>query len=199
MKALNCRYPGLKEWCESHNISASVLAERSGICIATAQRLIYYGCSTGLDTAQLISDAFDLSMDYLFRVKNRKKVQTMIHLTDNDISYIRTMYKQAKDPQKQIDILADMYVCTKDEIRQVLGLPIVERTRRQQYTKWTPKLDNLLLELQRDGKTNCEIAELIGTTEGSVCKRALRLRAKAKKPPATREAASDKKINTFSV
>ncbi len=121
----------------------------------------------------------------------------MIHLTDSDISYIRTMYKQAKDPQKQIDILADMYVCTKDEIRQLLGLPIVERTRRQQYTKWTPKLDNLLLELQEDGKTSREIAELIGTTEGSVSKRAFRLRTKAEKSACSTE--SCKRISKYSM
>ncbi len=189
MRTLNCRYPRLKEWCEAHDISASMLAELSGIYEITAQRLIYHGGGASLDTAQSIADGIGLTIDELFRVpltaktngvNDRKRAQTMIHLTDSDISYIRMMYKQAKDPHKQIGVLADMYVCTKNEIRQLLGLPIVERKHRQQHVKWTPKLDNLLLELQKDGKTNREIAELIGTTIKSVQQRSYRLQTKAK-------------------
>ncbi len=37
-----------------------------------------------------------------------QRAQDMMHLTDDDISEIRMMYRQAKDPQKQIGILADM-------------------------------------------------------------------------------------------
>ncbi len=190
MRTLNCRYPGLKEWCEKHGVNAPTLAERLGILIGTAQKVIYYGDRVTLDTAQLIADGLGLTMDKLFHttstvqmsnVKDRERAQATIHLTDSDIAEIRTMYKQAKDPQKRIGILADMYVCMKDEIKQVLGLTIADQRRKRQYIKWTPKLDKQLLELQSEGKTNCEIAEMIGTTEGSVSKRALRLRAKIEK------------------
>jgi len=199
MKTLNCRYPGLKEWCENHGINSYVLAERSGICTTTAQRLIYYRGRVTLDTAQLIADAFDLTIDELFHmpssvqisdVKGRERTQTIVHLTDSDISEIRMMYRQAKDRRKQIGILADMYACTKREIKQVLDLPTTEQRRKRQFIRWTPKLDKRLLELQSEGKTNFEIAELMGTTEGSICKRAFRLQAKAKNPPTAREAAS---------
>ncbi len=105
----------------------------------------------------------------------------MRRFTDSDISEIRMMYKQAKDPGKQIVILADMYVCTKNDIRKALGLPAVEQRQKRQYIKWTPKLDNWLLELRRDGKTSREIAELMGVTPNNVKQREFRLRAKAEK------------------
>ncbi len=56
---------------------------------------------------------------------------------------------------------------------------LIERRQKRQYIKWTPKLDNLLLELQKDGKTSREIAELMGTTRESVRQRMNRLREKA--------------------
>ena len=43
-------------------------------------------------------------------------------LTKEQIGEIRAAYRDAKDPKKQIDILADLYVCDKAEIRQVLGI-----------------------------------------------------------------------------
>ncbi len=117
----------------------------------------------------------------------------MRRFTDSDVSYIRMMYRQAKDPQKQIGILADLYVCTKNDIRKVLGLPDVEQRQKRQYIRWTPKLDNWLLELRRDGKTSREIAELMGITKENVRQRAFRLRAEEKNPPAAWKAASGKR------
>ncbi len=119
----------------------------------------------------------------------------MIRFTESEISEMRMMYKQAKYPAKQIGILADMYVCTKREIIQALDMPV----KKRQYIKWTPKLDEWLLELQSDGKSAREIAELIGTTEERIYRRSLKLRAEAKNPPAAQEAASGNKINTFLV
>ncbi len=104
-----------------------------------------------------------------------QRAQDMMHLTDNDISEIRMIYRQAKDPQKQIIILADMYVCTKNDIRKALGLPTTER----QSVRWTPAMDERMLRLRSEGKTNREIAELMGTTRESVRQRMNRLREKA--------------------
>ncbi len=101
----------------------------------------------------------------------------MIHLTDNDISEIRMMHRQAKYPEEQIGILADMYVCTKNDIRKVLGLP----TEKRQHIIWTPQMDRQMLRLKSEGKTNREIAELIGTTRESVRQRGYRLQAKTEK------------------
>lgn len=43
-------------------------------------------------------------------------------LSDEDKGYIRTLYRQAAHPQKQIAILAQLYAVPKKEIRRVLGL-----------------------------------------------------------------------------
>ncbi len=101
----------------------------------------------------------------------------MTHLTESDIGEIRVMYKQAKDPGQQIGILADLYLCTRKEIKQVLDLPIVER----RYIRWTPQMDKQLLKLKSEGRKNREIAELMGITEASAQGRTRVLRAKARK------------------
>ncbi len=133
MKTLNCRYPRLIEWCEKHGVTAARLAELSGIHEAAAQRLMYHGGGASLDTAQSIADGIRLTIDELFRIPSterasnamdRKMAQNVRHFTDSDIAEIRAMYKQAKHPEKQITVLADMYVCTKNDIRKALGLTI---------------------------------------------------------------------------
>ena len=43
-------------------------------------------------------------------------------LSDEDKGYIRTLYRQAAYPKKQIAILAQLYAVPKKEIRSVLGL-----------------------------------------------------------------------------
>lgn len=43
-------------------------------------------------------------------------------LTSEQIGEIRAAYRDAKDPKKQIGILADLYACKETEIRQVLGI-----------------------------------------------------------------------------
>ena len=43
-------------------------------------------------------------------------------LTKEQIGEIRIAYRDAKDPKKQIGILADLYACDKAEILQVLGI-----------------------------------------------------------------------------
>ncbi len=106
-----------------------------------------------------------------------QRAKAMIHITDSDISEIRMMYRQAKYPEEQIGILADMYLCTKNDIRKVLGLPTTERQR----VIWTSQMDRQMLRLRSEGKTNREIAELIGTTRESVRQRGYRLQAKAEK------------------
>ena len=43
-------------------------------------------------------------------------------LNKEQIGEIRAAYRDAKNPQKQIGILADLYACKETEIRQVLGI-----------------------------------------------------------------------------
>lgn len=43
-------------------------------------------------------------------------------MTDTECSEIRAAYRDAKNPSKQVGILADLYDCTKADIRRILGL-----------------------------------------------------------------------------
>lgn len=43
-------------------------------------------------------------------------------MTEAQKGEIRTLYRQSKNKRRQIGILADLYLCTRDEIREVLGL-----------------------------------------------------------------------------
>lgn len=54
-------------------------------------------------------------------------------LTTDQIGEIRTAYREAANPKKQIGILADLYCTTKQEIRKVLGLPETSKKERRSY------------------------------------------------------------------
>lgn len=54
-------------------------------------------------------------------------------LTTEQIGEIRTAYREAANPKKQIGILADLYCTTKQEIRKVLGLPKTSKKERRSY------------------------------------------------------------------
>lgn len=43
-------------------------------------------------------------------------------MTEQDKADIRRSYRQAAPPQKQISILADLYLCSRGEIREIIGL-----------------------------------------------------------------------------
>lgn len=43
-------------------------------------------------------------------------------LRKEQVSEIKRMYRESKDKKKQIGILADLNACTKEEIREVLGM-----------------------------------------------------------------------------
>lgn len=43
-------------------------------------------------------------------------------LRKEQVSEIKRMYRESKDKKKQIGILADLNTCTKEEIREVLGM-----------------------------------------------------------------------------
>lgn len=53
--------------------------------------------------------------------------------TTEKIGEIRTAYREAANPKKQIGILADLYCTTKQEIRKVLGLPETSKKERRSY------------------------------------------------------------------
>lgn len=43
-------------------------------------------------------------------------------MTEQDKADIRRSYREAAFPQKQISILADLYLCSRGEIREIVGL-----------------------------------------------------------------------------
>ena len=43
--------------------------------------------------------------------------------TPAELDEIRTSYRQAKSPRTQIDVLADLYACTRQDIERALGVP----------------------------------------------------------------------------
>lgn len=47
--------------------------------------------------------------------------------TQEELVDIRMVYRQAKSPGAAIGILADMYLCGKDDIRRALEMPVVKR------------------------------------------------------------------------
>lgn len=78
-------------------------------------------------------------------------------MTEAQKSEIKTLYRESKDKRKQVGILADLYCCTKDDIRKVLGLlppgpapmesPKVAPTRCQPgkaVDVWEESTDNIL-------------------------------------------------------
>ena len=79
-------------------------------------------------------------------------------------SEIRMLYRQAADPQKQIRILAKLYLCSQAEICRVLGLP-VRRKKRVRYS------DEVVKEARRrvlQGQTQRKVARDMGISEGTI-------------------------------
>ena len=81
-------------------------------------------------------------------------------------------YKAAADKNKQVNILADLNVCTKDEILQILvkrgaisGLP---KKKRRPPIKWTEEMLDEIRQLYGNGKSAQEIADFMGLEETQV-------------------------------
>ena len=61
-------------------------------------------------------------------------------LPDSD-DEIRMMYREAKNKTEQIGILADLNLCGKDEIRQVLGLKKPGRGKSEEVQETARKME----------------------------------------------------------
>ena len=85
-------------------------------------------------------------------------------MSPEQIGEIRMLYRQAADPQKQIRILAELYLCSQAEICRVLGLP-VRRSRWMRYS------DEVVREARRRvlrGETQRKVARDMGISEGTI-------------------------------
>ncbi len=92
--------------------------------------------------------------------------------SDKDIC---DMYRHAADRKEQITILAQLNICTEDEIRAVLernGIepvgPRVVQHRTEPYKPWTLAEMVQLLYLVANGMTDKKLSEYFGRSETSI-------------------------------
>ena len=101
-------------------------------------------------------------------------------LNKEQIGEIRTAYRDAKDPKKQIGILADLYACDKAEIRQVLGIedappqappadkPAPKKRVVKSYDQAVRK--QLTKAVLLDGESSTAVCERMGVPAGTAAK-----------------------------
>ena len=114
----------------------------------------------------------------------------MKDFTPAELDEIRTSYRQAKNPRTQVDVLADLYACTRQDIERALGLPETPKGARPRnkdaYFKWTPELEERLIALYAQEASPSKAAALLGVPVGKVKAKVLRLRRSGRLPPAER-------------
>ena len=101
-------------------------------------------------------------------------------LNKEQIGEIRTAYRDAKDPKKQIGILADLYACDKAEIRQVLGIedaplqapPADKPTPKKRVVKSYDQAvrKQLTKAVLLDGESTAAACERLGVPQGTAAK-----------------------------
>lgn len=101
-------------------------------------------------------------------------------LTKEQVGEIRIAYRDAKDPKKQIGILADLYACEKAEIRQVLGIedapsqgpPADQPTPKKRVVKSYDQAvrDQLTKAVLLDGESTAAACERLGVPAGTAAK-----------------------------
>lgn len=87
-------------------------------------------------------------------------------LTNEQISEIRASYRDAANPAKQIDILADLYCTTKQEICQVLGIEEPPKRKIRSYDQAVKK--DAVKAVLLDGLSYKEAAERYGVPYANV-------------------------------
>ncbi len=105
-----------------------------------------------------------------------------IRMTANEI---RRNYNEAKDKPKQITILADMNMCKRSDIKQIIDgltdeLPSLETKKKakkqyipsthRQGQRLSDKEKDTILRMHKNGKSNTRIADTIGRAEETVRK-----------------------------
>ena len=110
--------------------------------------------------------------------------------TPAELDEIRTSYRQAKSQRTQVDVLADLYACTRQDIERALGLPETPKRARPRnkgvYFKWTPELEERLIALYAQEASPSKAAALLGVPERKVRNKVLKLRQSGRLPPAER-------------
>ena len=91
------------------------------------------------------------------------------------LAEIRTLYRNAASPKKQIGILADLYACPRQDIERALGLPVTPMRAQKQLPRprlrWTPEMEARLLALYAETHETAAIAGQMGLPPRNVkCK-----------------------------
>lgn len=81
-------------------------------------------------------------------------------LTEQEAGEIRMWYRQAKDKELQVKILADMFLVPEAEICKVVGIPTAKERMRRKRQK--------ALQMVRAGKSREETARTVGVTAPTV-------------------------------
>lgn len=98
------------------------------------------------------------------------------------MSEAKMMYLQARDKRHQITIMADMALCTTDEMRDYLrsgGLDIPQHKRRvlSPPRLWTDDEVELMLREDRNGRHYTAIAAMLNRTPSQVYNKLSRIKA----------------------
>lgn len=101
-------------------------------------------------------------------------------LSKEQIGEIRAAYRDAKNPQKQIGILADLYACKETEIRQVLGIeeapgtpaPAAKKPAAKRAVKSYGQAvrDQLTKAVILGGESTAAACERLGVPQGTAAK-----------------------------
>ena len=108
-------------------------------------------------------------------------------MTAAEKNEIVMMYRQAANRKKQISILSDLYLCTKQEIIEILkeaglitdakSIPRAtsKRIAGKRWRLWTDEEETILCDMRRNGESYKEIAAVLGRSFQSVSNKALSL------------------------
>lgn len=101
-------------------------------------------------------------------------------LNKEQIGEIRAAYRDAKDPKKQIGILADLYACKETEIRQALGIeeapgapaPAAKKPAAKRAVKSYDQAvrDQLTKAVILGGESTAAACERLGVPQGTAAK-----------------------------
>ena len=97
--------------------------------------------------------------------------------TAQEEAEIRTLYREAKRPVTQIGICAQLYACTKTDIRRVLGVLIAEADVNAAEI-FARGMETRLIELADGSYTMDEIADEMRVTSAAIKARTQRLRTR---------------------
>lgn len=105
-------------------------------------------------------------------------------ITQSDKNEIVMMYRQAANRKKQIAIMSELYLCTKQEITEILkeaglitdakSIPrgTSKRVPCKRWRLWTDEEETILCDMRRNGESYKEISAVLGRSFQSVSNKA---------------------------